>query len=177
MKNRKDPLPVSIAFVSSQAGQVGVYGYAAYSASKFGLRGLAEALQQEVIGDNIHVSLIFPPDTDTPGLVEVRPELTKIIVSSSGLLKADEVAQKAFDGIRHGSFMISCNLEGIALSLATAGLSPQRSFLMAFVEVVAAGIFRIAALCFQRNWYGSIEKWQKEKKCGTIRFDDSPSIQ
>jgi 3-dehydrosphinganine reductase len=27
-------------------------------------------LQQEVIGDNIHVSLIFPPDTDTPGLVE-----------------------------------------------------------------------------------------------------------
>jgi 3-dehydrosphinganine reductase len=94
-----------------------------------------------------------------------RPELTKIIVSSSGLLKADEVAQKAFDGIRHGSFFISCNLEGIALSLATAGLSPQRSFLMAFVEVVAAGIFRIAALCFQRNWYGSIEKWQKEKKC------------
>ncbi|WJX27114.1 3-dehydrosphinganine reductase tsc10a [Trifolium repens] len=127
MKNRKDPLPISIAFVSSQAGQVGVYGYAAYSASKFGLRGLAEALQQEVIGDNIHVSLIFPPDTDTPGLVEGRkrrPELTKIIVSSSSLLKADEVAQKAFDGIRHGSFMISCNLEGIVLSLATAGLSP-----------------------------------------------------
>lgn len=49
---------------------MGIYGYVAYSASKFGLRGLAEALQQEVIGDNIHVSLIFPPDTDTPGLVE-----------------------------------------------------------------------------------------------------------
>jgi 3-dehydrosphinganine reductase len=49
---------------------VGIYGYVAYSASKFGLRGLAESLQQEVIGDNIHVSLIFPPDTDTPGLVE-----------------------------------------------------------------------------------------------------------
>lgn len=49
---------------------MGIYGYVAYSASKFGLRGLAEALQQEVIADNIHVSLIFPPDTDTPGLVE-----------------------------------------------------------------------------------------------------------
>lgn len=49
---------------------MGVYGYTAYSASKFGLRGLAEALQQEVIADDIHVSLIFPPDTDTPGLVE-----------------------------------------------------------------------------------------------------------
>lgn len=50
--------------------KVGIYGYTAYSASKFGLRGLAEALQQEVIADDIHVSLIFPPDTDTPGLEE-----------------------------------------------------------------------------------------------------------
>ena len=49
---------------------MGIYGYTAYSASKFGLRGLAEALQQEVIADDIHVSLIFPPDTDTPGLLE-----------------------------------------------------------------------------------------------------------
>ncbi|KAK7837575.1 lysine histidine transporter-like 8 [Quercus suber] len=32
----------------------GIYGYTAYSASKFGLRGLAEALQQEVIADDIH---------------------------------------------------------------------------------------------------------------------------
>lgn len=49
---------------------MGIYGYTAYSASKFALRGVAEALQQEVIADDIHVSLIFPPDTDTPGLEE-----------------------------------------------------------------------------------------------------------
>ncbi|KAL6954339.1 3-dehydrosphinganine reductase tsc10b [Sarracenia purpurea var. burkii] len=70
MKNRKERGPASIAIMSSQAGQVGIYGYTAYSASKFGLRGMAEALQQEVIADNIHVSLIFPPDTETPGLEE-----------------------------------------------------------------------------------------------------------
>ncbi|CAK9139227.1 unnamed protein product [Ilex paraguariensis] len=70
MKNRTDRAPASIAIMSSQAGQVGIYGYTAYSASKFGLRGMAEALQQEVIADNIHVSLIFPPDTETPGLAE-----------------------------------------------------------------------------------------------------------
>jgi hypothetical protein len=34
---------------------------------------------------------------------------------------------------------------------------------MAFVEVVAAGILRIAALCFQWNWYGSTEKWREQK--------------
>ena len=37
-----------IVFISSQAGQLGVFGYTAYSASKFALRGFAEALQMEV---------------------------------------------------------------------------------------------------------------------------------
>ncbi|KAK3013560.1 hypothetical protein RJ639_009933 [Escallonia herrerae] len=167
MKNRKDREPASIVIMSSQAGQVGIYGYTAYSASKFGLRGMAEALQQEVIAENIHVSLIFPPDTETPGLVEEnkrRPQLTSIIAASSGAMKADEVAKKALNGIKSGSFMVPCNFEGFLLSLATAGLSPQRSYLMAFVEVIAAGILRIAALCFQWNWYGSIEKWHAQKR-------------
>ena len=34
--------------VSSVAGQAGVFGYTAYSASKFALQGLAQALQMEV---------------------------------------------------------------------------------------------------------------------------------
>uniref|UniRef100_A0A2N9GP96 3-dehydrosphinganine reductase n=1 Tax=Fagus sylvatica TaxID=28930 RepID=A0A2N9GP96_FAGSY len=148
------------------AGQVGIYGYTAYSASKFGLRGLAEALQQELIADDIHVSLIFPPYTDTPGIVEetkVRPQLTSIIAASSGAMKADEVAKKALSGIKSGSFIIPCNFEGLLLSIATAGFAPQRSFVMAFVEIVAAGIIRFAALCFQWNWYGRIEKWHTQK--------------
>ncbi|CAK9251938.1 unnamed protein product, partial [Sphagnum jensenii] len=62
--------PASIAIFSSQAGQVGVYGLAAYSASKFALRGLAEVLQQELISRNIRLSLVYPPDTDTPGFAE-----------------------------------------------------------------------------------------------------------
>ncbi|XP_058077732.1 3-dehydrosphinganine reductase TSC10A isoform X1 [Magnolia sinica] len=166
MKNRAGRGPGSIVLMSSQAGQVGVYGYTAYSASKFGLRGLGEALQQEVIADDIHISLVFPPDTDTPGFVEemkVRPEVTNIIAASSGAMKADEVADKTLNGIKSGSFIITCNFDGIMLSVATAGLSPQRSYLMAFFEVLAAGFMRIVALCFQWNWYGIIERRQKQK--------------
>lgn len=37
-----------IIFISSQAGQLGLYGYSSYSGSKFALRGFAEALQMEV---------------------------------------------------------------------------------------------------------------------------------
>ena len=38
-----------VVFVSSQAGQLGLYGFSGYSASKFALRGLAESLQMEVL--------------------------------------------------------------------------------------------------------------------------------
>nr|GMD75679.1 3-dehydrosphinganine reductase TSC10A-like [Ipomoea batatas] len=155
--------PGSIAIMSSQAGQAGIYGYAAYCASKFGLRGMAEALQQEVIAHNIHVSLIFPPNTDTPALAEDNrrmPQLTNRIADSCGaLMKAEEVAKKTLSGIKCGSFSVACNLEGFFLSIATAGFSPQTSFLMAFVEAFMAGIMRIAALCYQWNWYGIIQKW------------------
>ena len=48
--------------------QVGIFGYTAYSASKFALRGLAEALQMELRPLGAAVTLAFPPDTDTPGL-------------------------------------------------------------------------------------------------------------
>nr|GMD68658.1 3-dehydrosphinganine reductase TSC10A-like [Ipomoea batatas] len=166
MKNRSERGPGSIAIMSSQAGQVGIYGYSAYSASKFGLRGMAEALQQEIIGDDIHVSLIFPPDTETPGFAEEnkrRPELTSILAASSGAMKAEEVAKKSVDGIKSGSFIVPCNFEGFLLSIATAGLSPQRSFLMAFVEVIGAGLLRIAALCFQWNWYQCIQKFNRKR--------------
>jgi NADP-dependent 3-hydroxy acid dehydrogenase YdfG len=53
--------------VGSVAGLAG-YRYAnVYNASKFGVRGLTEALRQEVRDNpHIHVSLIAPPSVDTP---------------------------------------------------------------------------------------------------------------
>ncbi|GFP83998.1 3-dehydrosphinganine reductase tsc10a [Phtheirospermum japonicum] len=165
-KTRAERGPGSIALMSSQAGQVGIYGYAAYSASKFGLRGLAESLLHETITDNIHVSLIFPPDTDTPGFAEEnkrRPQLTSIIAASSGAMKADQVAQKSLAGICSGSFNVNCNLLGLLLSGATAGLSPQRSCLMAFMEVMTAGLMRVVALFLQWDWFRNIEKWHAKK--------------
>lgn len=171
MKAAVGGLPRSIGIMSSQAGQVGIYGYTAYSASKFALRGLAESLQQEVVSDNIHISLIFPPDTETPGLIEeqkTRPEITNILAGSSGGLKAEDVAEKALAGIQSGDFIVSCNFLGHMLSVSTAGLSPQRSYIMAFIELFSIGLMRFIGLCFQWNWYGVISKYHKEQ------VDDSP---
>ncbi|XP_072960506.1 3-dehydrosphinganine reductase TSC10A-like [Typha angustifolia] len=163
---RETGVPASIAIMSSQAGQVGVYGYTAYSASKFALRGLAEALQHEVIADNIHLSLIFPSDTQTPGFAEEkkrRPELTNLIAESSVGMKPEDVAKIALNGIKNGDFFVPCNFEGAVLAIATSGLSPQRSYLMAFLEVFGAGLVRFIVLCFQWNWFNTIEKWHAKK--------------
>lgn len=48
-----------IMFVSSQAGQIGLFGYTAYSPSKFALRGLAESLQMEVSFPALQLNMVF----------------------------------------------------------------------------------------------------------------------
>ncbi|MCL7041022.1 hypothetical protein MKW94_009615 [Papaver nudicaule] len=155
-KNRRTRGPASIALMSSQAGQCGVYGYTTYSATKFALRGLGEALQMELISDDIHVSLIFPPDTATPGLIEEkkrRPRVTKKIAACSSSLTADEVARKTLNGIKSGTFLVSCNFLGFFMCLGAADFAPQRSILTAFTEIFAAGIIRFYAFALLWRFY------------------------
>src|SRR5262249_40849835 len=83
-----------IVFVSSGAGLIGLFGYAAYSPTKFALRGLAEALRAELRADNIAVSIVYPPDTDTPMLEEenkTKPEESKLITGTVKAWSAEDV--------------------------------------------------------------------------------------
>ena len=57
-----------LSFISSVAGYLGLIGYSSYSPTKFAMTGLAESLRFEGADDNIRVSIIYPPDTDTPML-------------------------------------------------------------------------------------------------------------
>ncbi len=84
-----------IVCVSSVGGLIGLYGYTAYGASKFAVRGFAEALQMEVKPYGITVTVAFPPDTDTPCFVEenkIKPQETKLISESSGVFSPSKVA-------------------------------------------------------------------------------------
>jgi NAD(P)-dependent dehydrogenase (short-subunit alcohol dehydrogenase family) len=60
-----------IVNVGSLAGRIGMPFQGVYSATKFALEGLTEALRQEVVGFGVRVSLIAPGDTATP-VVENR---------------------------------------------------------------------------------------------------------
>jgi 3-dehydrosphinganine reductase len=99
-----------VLLVSSAAGLVGVFGYTAYSPTKFALRGLAEALRGEVGRDGVGVSILYPPDTDTPQLAEenlTKPAETKRINASARMLRPDDVARAVEIGLKAGRFAIT----------------------------------------------------------------------
>ena len=101
-----------LCFVSSTAGLLGVYGYTAYSPTKFALRALAEALRSEVAPDRIRVSVVYPPDTDTPGFAlenEVKPPETAAISATVKPVQADRVAAAIVRGIERNRITITAD--------------------------------------------------------------------
>lgn len=104
-----------IVNTSSIAGIIGVFGYTDYCASKFALIGLSEALRMELKPFGINVSVLCPPDTDTPMLRDenkIKPEETKALAGGAKVLSADEVAQDLLKGIIKQKFMIIPGFEG-----------------------------------------------------------------
>jgi short-subunit dehydrogenase len=55
-----------LVFVGSVFGAIAFPGFAAYSASKFALRGFTEALRRELAGTGVGVSYVAPRGTRTP---------------------------------------------------------------------------------------------------------------
>ena len=98
-----------LCFVSSTAGLVGVYGYSAYSPTKFALRGLAESLRSELAPDGVAVSVVYPPDTETPGFAkenEHKPAETAAVSGTVKPVAAQSVAEATVKGIERGKFTI-----------------------------------------------------------------------
>uniref|UniRef100_A0A671KMB0 3-dehydrosphinganine reductase n=1 Tax=Sinocyclocheilus anshuiensis TaxID=1608454 RepID=A0A671KMB0_9TELE len=140
-----------IMFVSSQAGQIGLFGYTAYSPSKFALRGLAEALQMEMKPYNIYVTVAYPPDTDTPGFAEenkTKPLETRLISETSGVCQPEQVAKVVVKDAVQGNFTSSFGPDGYMLSALTCGMSPVTSITEGLQQIVTMGLFRTIALFY-----------------------------
>ncbi|HWJ97438.1 MAG TPA: SDR family oxidoreductase [Acidimicrobiales bacterium] len=115
----------SIVGVASAAALVGVYGYAAYGAAKFAVRGLFETLRTELVPHGVHVGCVFPPDVDTPMLAAenlVKPAETKAIAGSIKPIAADQVAQAVIRGVekRQAEIYADAQTRALARTVATA---------------------------------------------------------
>ncbi|KAM8967702.1 3-ketodihydrosphingosine reductase [Pelodytes ibericus] len=156
-----------IVFISSQAGQLGLYGYTAYSPTKFALRGLAEALQMEVKPYNVYVTVAYPPDTDTPGFAEEnksKPLETRLISETSSLCQADQVARVIVKDAVQGNFNSSVGSDGYMLSSLTCGMSPVTTITEGLQQVVTMGLFRTIALFYLGSFDSIVRRCMIQKQ-------------
>lgn len=116
-----------IVNISSIAGFVGVYGYTAYGASKFAVRGYSDGLRAELKPHGLKVSIVYPPDTNTPQLEyenRYKPPVTKQLASNARAMSAREVAQSIVRGIERGSYLILPGWEAKVLYWLSGALGP-----------------------------------------------------
>ncbi len=98
-----------LVFVASMAGLVGCYGYGAYCASKYGVVGLAEVLRIELAPRGIDVSVVCPPEVETPLVVaerKSRPKQTESLKLMAGTLPVDYAVEQIRSGIDRRRFLI-----------------------------------------------------------------------
>jgi len=110
-----------IVNTSSVAGLIGVFGYTDYCASKFALVGFSEALRGELKPHGITVSVLCPPDTDTPGFKTenlTKPEETRAISGTAKVLSAGAVADELLRGMARERFLIIPGLDSRMVVLA-----------------------------------------------------------
>lgn len=101
--------------VSSAAGLFGLPWHAAYSASKFGLRGVSEVLRHDLLRHGIGVSLVCPGGVDT-GLVDTvqivgvdpaKPEVAALKRRfQRHAITPEEAASRILRGVKAGRFMV-----------------------------------------------------------------------
>jgi len=110
-----------IANVGSLLSVMGIYGYTAYAASKFAMQGFSECLRGELKPHGIRVTMLLPPDTDTPqhaAELEIMPRETKAIAGSVKMLTAESVARSLLVGMASNRFEVIPGLDGRMTVLA-----------------------------------------------------------
>ncbi len=101
--------------VSSMAGFLGLFGYTGYCASKFAVVGFSESLKRELKPFGIQVSVLCPPNTQTPGLAKEnmsKPKEVLMTEEKAKTVSADYVATVTLQSVAKGKFMIVPTFDG-----------------------------------------------------------------
>ena len=124
--------PASVALVSSAAGLLGLPWHAAYSAAKFGIRGIAEVLRFDLAPYGIGVHLVCPGGVDTQlvdsieiaGVDRSDPEVAKTVDQfRSHAVTPDVAAAKTIEGVRKGRYIVYTSPE-VRLGYAAQRFAP-----------------------------------------------------
>ncbi|VVC26825.1 Hypothetical protein CINCED_3A011929 [Cinara cedri] len=141
----------SIVITSSLASFCGIFGLSVYSATKFGLRGFAEALSMETKNYGVKITLALPPDTDTPGYANEnkgKPLETFLISETAKLFTPEEVGSKILQDALDGHFFSTVGLEGYLMTVSCAGMAPYTTYLELICQVFCTGILRLVSVYY-----------------------------
>ncbi len=99
-----------IANVASPVIHVAAAGYAAYVPTKYAIIGLSETLRHELKPRGIRISILYPPDTDTPGFATENKTKPASLAAMSerfiSLMSPEAVAEVFVAGLLAGDFEI-----------------------------------------------------------------------
>lgn len=91
-----------LVLIASMAGLVANYGYAAYGASKYGVVGLGQVLRIEQRPRRIDVSVVCPPEVETPMVDHERRTMlpaTKALKEMAGTLELEPAVREIMRGV------------------------------------------------------------------------------
>jgi uncharacterized protein len=113
-----------LVFINSLAGKVAAPGSSLYNATKFGLRGFAQSLRQELRGTGVGVSTIFPGFIRDAGMfARSGVELPKGI----GTRSPEEVAAAVVHAIERDIGELDVAPAGLRVGALVAGVAPTVS--------------------------------------------------
>lgn len=113
-----------LVFVSSLSGKAASGGSSLYSATKFGMRGLAIGLREDLLGTGVGVTTVFPGFIRDAGMFhDSKAKLPPFI----GTRTPDDVAEALAQGIERGRLEVDVAPLGVRLGAAVGGLAPGLS--------------------------------------------------
>jgi short-subunit dehydrogenase len=113
-----------LVFISSLSGKTATAGSSLYSATKYGLRGFALGLREDLWGSGVGVSTIFPGFIRDAGMFAAS-EVT--LPRGVGTRSPGDVASAVVSAIERDRAEIDVAPLGLRLGAALASLAPQAS--------------------------------------------------
>jgi short-subunit dehydrogenase len=110
-----------LVFISSLSGKAGSAGSSLYSATKFGLRGFAQGLHEDLLGAGVGVTTVFPGFIRDAGMFH---ESGAKLPSYIGTRTPDQVADAVLKGIDSRRLEVDVAPLGLRIGTAVTGLAP-----------------------------------------------------
>jgi uncharacterized protein len=111
-----------IVFISSLSGKAGTVRTSIYAATKFGLRGFAQALRQDLRPSGIGVSTIFPGFIRGAGMFH---ESGATLPGYVGTKKPEDVAAAVVSAIEHNRAEVDVAPFGLRIGTAISAVAPE----------------------------------------------------